>query len=232
MQSRSGKSWPNGAQKRWVYVAIALGLLVNISPPLLSASGLRINLSASMPRGLYIIIPLNRSLKKGDTIAACPPYSAALLGRERGYLGPGVCPEGVEPLLKLVVAVPGDAVTISDRGVSVNGALLPESRCLAKDGDGRSLHGWTIEHYSVQAKMLWLYAPLRQSWDSRYWGPLSVRNVEGLASAILVLPASSPLSCSAKRACHASPIPTNTDTPRPGQAPRISSPTTLAHPRH
>src|ERR1700736_3384049 len=117
MKSTSENKWSVSAQKRWVSVVIALALLVCISP-LLTSAGFRINLTESMPLGLYRITPLTRPLKQGDMIAVCPPYSAALLGRERGYLGPGTCPGGVEPLLKFVTAVKGDTVMIADKGVS------------------------------------------------------------------------------------------------------------------
>src|ERR1700694_701188 len=187
MRSTSGNKSSDSPQKRWVSIVVALGLLVYISPLLNSVGDLRINFTASMPLGFYRITPLTHPLKRGDMIAVCPPYSAALLGRERGYLGPGTCQGGVEPLLKLVAAVEGDAVTITDRGDSVNVALLSQSRNLAKDGAGRILDSWTITNYTVHPKMLWLFAPRKQSWDSRYWGPVSVQNVIGLASPILVL---------------------------------------------
>src|ERR1700694_4755969 len=149
MRLRSRSKWPNGAQELWVYALVAAGLLVYILPPLLLAGGLRINMSASMPRGLYRITRLDRPLKKGDIIAACLSYSAILLGRERGYLRPGPCPGGGEPVLKLVAALEGDAVTISPVGVLVNGALLPESRYLVRDGAGRRLRTWLTKRYAM-----------------------------------------------------------------------------------
>jgi len=198
-QSTSGSMRRTLAQKQWVYMLVALGLLVSVSPPLLSASGLRINLSASMPRGLYKITPVDRPLKKGDLIAACAPYSAVLLGRERGYLGPGACPGSGEPVLKLIAAVEGDAVTIVRSQVFVNGSLLPKSQCLTEDRAGRRLDRWKVKHYTLQPNMLWLYAPSPRSWDSRYWGPVLVRSVIGLALPVWLFERSKPLQKNANR---------------------------------
>jgi conjugative transfer signal peptidase TraF len=98
--------------------------------------GIRINISGSMPRGLYHVRALARTVRRGDSVAVCLPLRAASLGRERGYLGPGTCPESVEPLLKIVIATEGDIVVKSPAGISVNGKLLPKSRQLRVDAVG------------------------------------------------------------------------------------------------
>ncbi len=169
--------------------AIAIGASILVASSLLVwGLGFRVNLSDSMPPGLYRIVPLNRPLKHGDMIAVCLPFSTAAFSRERGYVSLGNCPGGAEPLLKFVEALAGDRLTFSARGIAVNGSLLPESKCLAKDEAGRRLHRWNMKHYAVPAKMLWLYAPSPRSWDSRYWGPVSEDTVEGLAAPLLVSP--------------------------------------------
>lgn len=166
-------------------IAISVSILL-ASSLLVWGVGFRVNLSHSMAPGLYRIMPLTRPLKHGDMIVVCPPYSTAVFGRERGYVGLGNCPGGVEPLLKFVEALAGDRVTFSARGVAVNGSELPESKCLAKDEAGRRLNRWNMKHYTMPPKMLWLYAPSPRSWDSRYWGPVSEDSVAGLAVPILV----------------------------------------------
>lgn len=147
--------------------------------------GLRINLSGSMPRGLYRVTR-SYTPKTGDIVAVCPPYVATILGRERGYISAGSCPGGGEPLLKIVAAVGGDTVTIGGRGVSINGVLLSESQCLSQDEAGRSLPSWQAKHYILPLKMLWLYAPSSRSWDSRYWGPVPENGVLGTAIPLII----------------------------------------------
>ena len=183
--------WPREPRRRRSAIAIAAGILVTvISSQFISASGLRLNLTESMPRGLYRITSFSRPLERGDLIAVCAPHSAALLGRRRGYIGVGTCPGNIEPLLKIVAAVEGDDVMIDSRGVSINGRLLTESRSLEKDDAGRLLPRWTLDQYTLQAGTLWVDAPCSRSWDSRYWGPVSDHNVQGLALPVLLLPRS------------------------------------------
>jgi type IV secretory pathway protease TraF len=43
------------------------------------------------------------------------------LGRARGYLRPGLCEGGVQPVIKPVVAVAGDVVDLGPAAVIVNG---------------------------------------------------------------------------------------------------------------
>ncbi len=77
--------------EKWLlkHIAMALGLLI-LSLLLPANLGIRVNLTESMPRGLYELSVLSHPLKKGDIVAACLPYSAARLGEERGYLGSGI----------------------------------------------------------------------------------------------------------------------------------------------
>jgi conjugative transfer signal peptidase TraF len=151
----------------------------------LNGIGFRINITGSMPRGIYHLRASLRPVSRGDTVAICPPLRVASLGRERGYLGPGACLGSVEPLLKFVVATEGDIVVTSPAGTSVNGKLLPESRQLQRDAAGRFLDFWSKPIYRIPSGRIWLYAPSERSWDSRYWGPIPVGNVVGIADPLL-----------------------------------------------
>lgn len=57
-------------------------------------------------------------------VAGVSPQTAAL-ARARGYLGPGPCAGGVQPLLKRVVAVAGDVVEIGPAAVFQTAQLPP-----------------------------------------------------------------------------------------------------------
>jgi conjugative transfer signal peptidase TraF len=138
-----------------------------------------------MPRGIYHLHASLRPVTRGDTVAACPPSRAASLGLERGYLGPGSCPDSVEPLLKIVVATEGDIVVTSPVGILVNGKLLPKSQRLQVDAVGRSLVSWSTPIYRMPSGKIWLFAPSERSWDSRYWGPVPVENVVGIADPLI-----------------------------------------------
>jgi conjugative transfer signal peptidase TraF len=170
---------PTGCRRASVLI-ISL-LAASLWPVALYDTGLRVNITGSMPRGIYHLHASLRHVTRGDTVAACPPLHAASLGLERGYLGPGTCPDSVEPLLKIVVATEGDIVVTSPAGTSVNGKLLPESQPLQVDSVGRSLVCWSTPTYRMPSGRIWLYAPSDRSWDSRYWGPVPIANVLGIA---------------------------------------------------
>jgi conjugative transfer signal peptidase TraF len=161
------------------FIAASLGQVA------ITETGIRLNVTGSMPRGLYHLRASSRTVKRGDIVAVCLPLRTASLGRERGYLGSGICPESVEPLLKRVVAVEGDIVVASPTGIRVNGRLLPGSRRLQVDTRGRHLVEWSTPLYRMPSGMILLYAPSERSWDSRYWGPVKDTNVIGLADPLI-----------------------------------------------
>jgi conjugative transfer signal peptidase TraF len=163
-------------------LSAALLILGNLA----AAAGLKLNLSASMPPGIYrfaVVSP--REIRRGMIVAVCAPSGAAQLGRRRGYVSSGECAENSEPLLKMVAAIAGDDVAVSSSGVDVNGRLLRDSRPLAFDRAGRPLVSLPRGHFRIPRGAIWLHADHERSWDSRYWGPAPARNV--LAKAVPVL---------------------------------------------
>jgi conjugative transfer signal peptidase TraF len=106
----------------------------------------------------------------------------------RGYRDPGTCRDGAAPLLKPVIARSGDVVEVSARGISVNGALLPNTAPLATDTKGRHLEAWASGRYVVAPEAIWVassYHP--RSFDSRYFGPLSTSAIRHRLKAFLTL---------------------------------------------
>lgn len=150
---------------------------------MLTELDLRFNFTPSMPLGIYRLVPTptNGELLRGTFVAACAPRIAAELGSRRGYLAAGRCAAGTELLLKTIVAVSGDDVTISGNGVSVNGCALPHSRQLGFDVARRRLPRWPTGRYHLRRGQLWLYAANDRSWDSRYWGPAAATDVRARA---------------------------------------------------
>lgn len=134
-------------------------------------AGLRINSTTSMPRGVYRSI--GGAVKPGSIVAVCLPSAISRFGMERGYLGAGSCPDGVEPVVKVVAAVAGDVVEVSGQGVAVNGSPLPNSRPLERDRGGRELLAYSTAPRRLEPGELWLFSPYEErSWDSRYFGPV------------------------------------------------------------
>ena len=147
---------------------------------------LRVNLSESVPVGLYVVRP-DVAPHRGALAVACLPDALGREGVARGYLQPGECPGGAEPVLKPVAAVAGDTVDVDAAGLAVNGVpVVPPG--LARDSRGRATAAVPPGRYPVPSGAVWLlsaHSPL--SWDGRYWGPLPADAVRGEAWPLLVL---------------------------------------------
>lgn len=157
------------------------------------AAGFRINTTASMPEGIYLLGAFSGGLPaRGTVVAICPSADVRAVAAARHYFELGPCPGGVEPLLKHVAAISGDRVAVSDRGVSVNGRALPNSGRLSRDCAGRPLARIPAGRYVIAPNLVWLYAPVARSWDSRYFGPQPAAGIVGIAQPVLVVPNDNP----------------------------------------
>jgi conjugative transfer signal peptidase TraF len=152
------------------------------------SAGLRVNESPSLPIGIWHISPLVGTLRRGDIVSFCPPDTPVF--REawrRGYVGAGHCEGGYEPLLKPVAAIAGDRVSGTDDGISINGRLIAGSKSLNRDGLGRTLTSPGAHDVVVAKGEVWVissYNPL--SFESRYFGPVPISSIEGLAHPLFV----------------------------------------------
>ncbi|CDZ67942.1 Conjugative transfer signal peptidase TraF, partial CDS, partial [Neorhizobium galegae bv. orientalis] len=145
--------------------------------------GIRINTTPSEPLGLWRIEPVNRPVEIGDLVFVCMPDSAERTeGKSRGYLRWGLCPGGTGPLIKQVVAIAGQQVAIG-RSVSIDGTLLSNSRLVQRDGRGRALRPYSGG--LVPPGQVFLHSSFPGSWDSRYFGPVPVSGILGLAREVL-----------------------------------------------
>ena len=145
--------------------------------------GFRINLTPSAPLGLWQVIPLERHVAAGDTVFICPPDTALMReARVRGYLRPGLCQGNFAPLIKTVLAVPGDLVEIGGH-VRVNGIIVENSAVARVDGQGRSLSSHPGGR--VPFGFVFLHSDFVASYDSRYFGPVPAAGIRGLAHEVL-----------------------------------------------
>ena len=174
----------------------AVTAIVGVTALAIFGSRLRVNFTPSMPLGIYRLEPLSATgVARGMIVAVCAPDDAADLGRRRGYLSTGPCPHDTELLLKIVAGVPGDDVAVSAEGVAVNGCSLPDSRPIASDRASRRMRPWPRGDYHLGRGEVWLYAGNPRSWDSRYWGPAPLVDVQARVAPLLVAPASAGAAC-------------------------------------
>ena len=149
----------------------------------IGAAGIRINLSESMPRGIWQHQPLTGPAERGDIVLVCLQNSEFL----KRYIGPGNCKTGMEPIIKPVVAVAGDDLMLSVDGITVNGHKIPNTAPLTLDHTGTPLVPFGFGPYHVPSGQVFLISDwASNSFDSRYIGPISVDTIIARAIPILV----------------------------------------------
>ena len=142
------------------------------------AIGVTINTTNSMPMGIWVATAPHQA-RRGDVALLClPDTPTGRLGQSRGYIAPGPCPTGQETVLKTVAAQPGDEITLSASGISVNGTPLVNSAALTRDSLGRPLPAYPAGTYHVPLGEVWLVSSHNpRSFDSRYYGPVDATTI-------------------------------------------------------
>jgi conjugative transfer signal peptidase TraF len=131
------------------------------------------NASASTPIGFYDVDPPH-DLKVGDLVVVMPPKALAEFLAERGYIGRDT------PLLKHVAALPGQEVCRIGRAVTVD--AVPFGAALDRDRLGRELPIWQGCRRVAEGKIFLMNPSIRDSFDSRYFGPIPASSVLGKAT--------------------------------------------------
>lgn len=152
--------------------------------------GYRIITTPSVPPGIWKVEPLHGQIRRGQFVWLCPPDKPFFrVARQRGYIPEGDCPGGYRHLLKPVAAISNDVVSVRPRGIAINGKGLPNSQPQAYDGNGLPLPKLKPGDYSVKQGEVWLISPYHQrSLDSRYFGPVLLQQIEGIAYLVWKLP--------------------------------------------
>ena len=149
--------------KRSLSIFVAVSLLIYLTFVLALNSGPRINLTPSLPLGIYQIVPGKPA--KGDLVSFCLQGEFAELARERGYLQAGSCPNGLCPLLKRLSGLPGDTILPE--------ALVAHSR----DRQGRPMPS-VLRSGVVPPGMAVVLADHEGSFDSRYFGFVPLESLQ------------------------------------------------------
>jgi conjugative transfer signal peptidase TraF len=136
--------------------------------------GYRVNLSPSVPRGVWKVAEQPEEPQKGGY--AVVPNDASdesknpgyRLAAERGYL------VGPMPMLKRVVAAEGDFISYDrrEKAVTVNGSYVPMTEILSRDTEGRPMPG-AFFPVRLRERQVWLSSENIRGYDSRYFGPVS-----------------------------------------------------------
>ena len=132
---------------------------------------LRVNVTPSVPLGLYRIV--QAPVDRGSLVEICLPARLTPLALRRGYTDQGSCPGRTRPLLKEALAMTGDRIVLTRLGVTRGGVLLPASAPRSTDSEGRPLPHLLLGVYQLPVGSVWLYGPHPRSFDSRYFGPVA-----------------------------------------------------------
>ena len=152
-------SW-NSRARRGLFAVLWLlmaGLLAH-------ASGLRVNPTPSLPKGVYRITPC-QGLAKGDLVSFCLQGDFAELAKERGYLQAGSCENGLRPLLKRLAGLPGDYIQA--------GSLVVR----AVDSQGRPMPSVPLSGV-IPSGIALVLADHEGSFDSRYFGLVPLESLQ------------------------------------------------------
>lgn len=134
-------------------------------------NGYRINLTPSMPEGIYQIKPTSK-LHRNDLVIVCLPTKLAHYAYTRGYIDQGSCDNGYTPLIKKIIAVPNDKVIMNAKGITVNGKYYDYKeqqvdhldRYLKPKKISGDIHGYLL-----------IGTGSKNSWDSRYFGVIKAK---------------------------------------------------------
>ena len=154
------------------YTAMLLVALTSVFHP---GPKLLWNASASVPIGLYAVrraLPLH----VGELVVVTPPRQLAQFFAARHYLPLGV------PLVKHVLALPGQTVCRTGRAITVGGTTVGEA--LEHDHFGRALPDWQGCRALAPGEVFLMNTPPPDSLDGRYFGPLPLTTIVGRADPI------------------------------------------------
>ena len=130
------------------------------------------NASSSVPIGLYRVQATTR-LAVTELVAVQPPDLLAAFLDLNGYLPIGV------PMLKRVLALPGQTVCRNGLQIAVDGIDVGEAR--ERDGRNRPLPVWHGCRVIADRDVFVMNWQSADSLDSRYFGPLPASAVIGRA---------------------------------------------------
>lgn len=126
------------------------------------------NPSPSVPSGFYL--RTDHALTRGTTVTVRAVDVARSYAEARNFTDSG------DRFIKRVAAVAGDEVCADGQEVSLNGTIVAHRE--ERDSAGRALPTW-YGCRTLSADEILLLGDTSDSFDGRYWGPISRRLVEG-----------------------------------------------------
>ncbi|MDR6661642.1 S26 family signal peptidase [Tardiphaga sp. 1201_B9_N1_1] len=156
-----------------VLAVMFVGITVLVAPVVAEPVPLYVwNASESVPLGLYRLQPADR-LFVTELVAIKPPEPLATFLDLNGYLPVGI------PMLKRVLALPGQTVCRSGHTISIDKIDMGEVR--ERDSHGRPLPVWHGCRVVGEDELFLMNRQSKDSLDGRYFGPIAASAVIGRA---------------------------------------------------
>ena len=153
---------------------IFLGLLWNL--------GYRINTTKSVAQGVWKIH--SKKVDLGDYVLFCPKNNdLSSRAYHLGYLQFGFCPGLYRPLIKRIVARPGDRIDVHN-WIYVNHKKIVDSKILTKDSLGRDIPWKASSTHLNHHEYFAMATRIPNSFDSRYFGSIKKKQILGAAKPI------------------------------------------------
>ena len=171
---------------KWIIGGIALALVAGgCATAVIHQERLTLNASPCVPVGIYQIIPIKKPLHDGEWVRLCPPLAPSVRQEVRHHWmdlsASSVCADHLVPFIKHVVAVPGQTVTLSARGMTVDGHLIPRTAVqFTAPVPNQYVHliHYPFGTYTVKPGTFWEVATgIKWAFDSRYYGPIPDRDI-------------------------------------------------------
>ncbi len=143
-------------------------------------SQVTINISHSLPRGLYWLTEVKEpeDIEIGDIVLFDTPEKAKKYIYGRGYQN-----RDVKQILKMVAATEKDQITKKDSRLYING--FSNYRFLMKDSLGNPLPQLSTEELQPHEGDLFVIGTHYRSFDSRYYGVIKRSNVKATAKLLI-----------------------------------------------
>lgn len=155
---------------------MAIGTVIDLTAPFI-----RVNWTPSLPYGIY----LRTNDQSAPDVEFCISRAQA---QDVPLMRGKACASGIMPLMKPIIRG-NHEIDLAADGIRVDGKLLPNTAPLAKTHEGKPLSHYPYGRYRADANHVWLASTWNSmSFDSRYWGPISPRDIREYERPLLVLP--------------------------------------------
>lgn len=143
------------------------------------------SMSPNYPDGEYLLTEkvtyYLRNPERGDIVVLAPPSSSENLNRVTCGNAPDTGGKVLDEFIKRVIATPGEKIMVKDGTVYINDKLLAEPYLKNVPTDSATFLCNGQEYTVPPGEYIVLGDNRTNSSDSRYWGPITKKDISGRA---------------------------------------------------